>query len=248
MAKPDFRVIGAPDAGTDLLVAGLRHRDAELAAGPDPHAPYLLADFEGLRRLHERSPYVRLVAVLRDPVARAYAHWSRMRAAGLETVDDFERALAVEGDRTTAAWDWTWRYRALGCYGAQLQRLTTLFTFGQVFLTPYARLWTEPAVVLDQVARFVGLAGAAGAGDGIAGASAGLPRVARVRSQVPVGSGAPVRSGAPAGDTAASGAAAWAPARLDSGVADRLRDHYSADHLLLEQVTRRRWEFGPDPG
>ncbi len=148
MALPDFLVIGAPDAGMEILLAGLRRcpavllpatvltpptvlpppitlgspiilgspialgspggsgsvaqdgdEPAEGSAGPwgldaprrrawfealvDPapagvlrgvSAPYHLADFTALRQLHELLPYARLIALLRDPAARAHTH------------------------------------------------------------------------------------------------------------------------------------------------------------------------------
>jgi hypothetical protein len=252
MAQPDFLVIGAPDTGTELLMQGLRHWDAGLrhwgagvAAAPDPNAiPCLLADFPALRRLHERLPYVRLVAVLRDPATRAYAHWTRMRAAGLESIDDFERALAAEDERTAAAWDWPWRYLALGCYGAQVQRLFSLFGQRQVLLLSYGRLWTEPAAVLEQVARFVG------PGRPAAGAAwPGAPQVARLGLGARAGSWTPAGAVVPAGGSRMPPFAQWSsPTRLDPDVAARVRARFHADHMLLEQVTGHTWDFGPDPG
>ncbi|WP_261569029.1 sulfotransferase [Frankia gtarii] len=306
MALPDFFVIGAPDAGMEILLAGLRRcpavflpatvltpptvlppptvlgspvvlgppggcgsgvapdggEPAEGSAGPwgldaprrrawfealvDPapagvlrgvSAPYHLADFTALRQLHELLPYARLIALLRDPAARAHTHWLRMRASGLEPIADFEGALAVEGERARTASSWPWRYAALGRYGAQVQRLYTLFAGHQVLLMPYSELDADPAAALGRVHRFLGL----GRGRGRHRGAAGTGR-ADLAGEVPVR-----RCGDPAGLRCVDPGAAVAARRLDPATAARLHADFHADLALLDRVTRRRWALGPVP-
>lgn len=55
-----------------------------------PHAP---------RRVAQLLPDVKLVALLRNPVDRAYSNFWRRRAQGLEVLDSFEEAVAKEPER-----------------------------------------------------------------------------------------------------------------------------------------------------
>ncbi len=54
--------------------------------------PLYLADFEAHRRIHEAVPQAKLIAILRDPVDRAYSNWSHLWADGLEPISDFVEA------------------------------------------------------------------------------------------------------------------------------------------------------------
>lgn len=60
--------------------------------------PYYLFHPHAPRRVAARLPNVRLLAVLRDPVARAYSHWAHETARGTEWLP-FADALAAEPDR-----------------------------------------------------------------------------------------------------------------------------------------------------
>ncbi|WP_020572630.1 sulfotransferase family protein [Parafrankia discariae] len=117
---------------------------------------YYLAEFSAQRRMHELLPYLRMIAVLRDPVERAYADWLAHRGAGLEPLPTLVEALDAEEERAAAGWGRRWRYAELGRYGVQLRRLYTLFPPSQVLLVRYRDLVLEPAAVLRRVCGFVG--------------------------------------------------------------------------------------------
>ncbi|OAA18876.1 Sulfotransferase family protein [Frankia sp. EI5c] len=117
--------------------------------------PYYLADFPAQRRMHELLPYLRMIAVLRDPVERAYANWLAQRRAGLEPLPSLVTALDAEEARRAAGWKRRWRYAEHGRYGLQLRRLYTLFPPSQVLLVRYRDLVTQPDSVLREVCAFV---------------------------------------------------------------------------------------------
>ena len=70
-----------------------------------------------------RLPDVRLIAVVRDPIDRAYSNWMHLWSDGLEPEPDFETAFARQDERVAAGWAPFWRYRELGLYGEQLAHL-----------------------------------------------------------------------------------------------------------------------------
>ena len=52
----------------------------------------------------------KLIAVIRDPVDRAYSNWTHLRSDGLEPEADFRAACALEEQRAARGWAPFWRY------------------------------------------------------------------------------------------------------------------------------------------
>jgi hypothetical protein len=117
--------------------------------------PFYLADLAAHRRIRQAVPNARLIAILRDPVDRAYSNWAHLWADGLETIEDFVTACAAEPDRTAAGWGPFWRYLETGLYGRQLQHLYSVFPRDQVHVIRYKSLVDEPGPTLDRVCRFL---------------------------------------------------------------------------------------------
>jgi hypothetical protein len=119
--------------------------------------PFYLYDRAAQRRIRELTPRARLIAVLRDPVDRAYSNWMHLWSDGLETIPSFPDAIAAEPDRIAAGYAPFWHYRGLGLYGEQLEHLYSLFPREQVLVLRYRDLVDSPVETLDGVARFLGI-------------------------------------------------------------------------------------------
>jgi len=119
--------------------------------------PFYLADPDALARIRTERPDARLVAVLRDPVDRAYSNWMHLWSDGLETEADVVRAVAAEDARRAAGWAPFWHYRRLGEYGRQLQALYELFPREQVHVLRYRDLVDTPAAAVGAVCAFLGV-------------------------------------------------------------------------------------------
>ncbi len=120
--------------------------------------PFYLWD----RASHERiartlGDEVKLIAVIRDPVDRAFSNWSHLRADGLEPEPDFLRACLAEPARVAAGWAPFWRYLELGRYGEQLQHLYQHVPAERVRVIRYRRLIDAPARTLDDLCVFLGV-------------------------------------------------------------------------------------------
>jgi len=76
--------------------------------------PFYLWSRGAHRRIAESVPDVRLIAVVRDPVDRAYSNWMHLWCDGLEPLAVFEAAFARQDERVRAGWAPFWRYRELG--------------------------------------------------------------------------------------------------------------------------------------
>jgi hypothetical protein len=102
-------------------------------------------------------PDVRIIAILRDPVERAYSSFLHMRRDGRETVASFEEALELEESRIDQRWEHLWHYTRLGHYHAQLQRYYALFPREQFRVWLYDDLEEDPRRVLREVFEFLGV-------------------------------------------------------------------------------------------
>ena len=88
--------------------------------------PFYLVHPGAPERMAATLPGMRLVVLLRDPVARAYSHYQLNRRTGLEPLS-FEDALASEEDRLAGEGD---RLRADPRYRSPAFRLYSYFTRG----------------------------------------------------------------------------------------------------------------------
>jgi hypothetical protein len=120
--------------------------------------PFYLYDRSAHARMAADVPHAKIVAVLRDPVDRAYSNWNHLRSDGLETIPHFLDALAAEDDRVERGWAPFWHYRRLGRYAEQLRSLYDHFPREQVLLLRYRDLVDEPAATMDRVDDFLGVA------------------------------------------------------------------------------------------
>jgi Sulfotransferase family len=120
--------------------------------------PFYLYDRSAHARIAADVPHARLIAVLRDPVDRAYSNWNHLRADGLERIPYFLDALAAEDERVANGWAPFWHYRRLGRYAEQLASLYDHFPREQVLLLRYRELVDEPIATMARVDEFLGVA------------------------------------------------------------------------------------------
>ena len=115
-----------------------------------------------LERLAAYNPDCRLILMVRDPVERAFSHWQMEYARGVEALSfaqairDGRRRLDGLADNHPARREFTYVER--GFYGAQVERLLTLFPRDQLLVLRADDLRREPAGPLAAVSAFLGLA------------------------------------------------------------------------------------------
>jgi len=111
------------------------------------------------RRIWEYNPAMKLIAVLRNPVTRAYSHWNMERDRGREPLA-FWDALQAETARLRASAPYqnrTFSYADRGFYMGQLRRIWTFFPPEQVLVLRYEELQQEPDAMLRKVFGFLGV-------------------------------------------------------------------------------------------
>lgn len=131
--------------------------------------PYALFHPASPQRLLALAPEARLIALLRNPVDRAYSHYLLERSRGHEPLS-FAEAIAAEPERLSGLQDRLatdanfasashkrFSYLSRGLYAAQLERWRAVVPREQMLVLPSESLYRHPEHVMDQVARFLGI-------------------------------------------------------------------------------------------
>lgn len=131
--------------------------------------PYYLFHPHVPRRVRQTFPAVRLVALLRDPVARAYSHYNHLVRLGHEHLS-FEDAVRTESERTVGEMDhllrdeWhyseplrNYSYLARGHYAEQLERWWEYFPREQLLVVKSEDFYQRPREWFPRILEHLGL-------------------------------------------------------------------------------------------
>ncbi len=131
--------------------------------------PYYLFHPDVPRRMAELVPQVRLIALLRNPVDRAYSHYHKIVREGLESLS-FEEAIETEAVRLRSDADRTlqnehypsldhryFSYLSRGVYVDQLLRWVTFFSKEQLLVLKSEDFFERPPETLKRVLNFLDL-------------------------------------------------------------------------------------------
>lgn len=108
-------------------------------------------------RIERYVPDAKFIAVLRNPVDRAYSAYLHCIRDGRETLRDFAQALDAEDGRIAAGWEHIWHYARMGYYGCQLQRYYSTFGPDRVRVFLHQDLAEDPVGMLQECYRFLGV-------------------------------------------------------------------------------------------
>jgi sulfotransferase family protein len=195
---PDFLILGAQKAGTTALYAYLRWHpqitgpsfkevsffDRHYAHGERWYRAHLPIRRSGLvgeaspsylfhplapERVGRMVPPAKLIALLRNPVDRAFSHYQHEVALGREELS-FEDALAREDERMEGELErmlgdptyfsypwWNYTYAARGRYTEQLERWLAAFPRDQLLVLFTEELAADTAGTYRQVLDFLGV-------------------------------------------------------------------------------------------
>jgi len=130
--------------------------------------PYYLFSPEAPTRVHSLLPDVKLIALLREPVERAYSHYTHNCRRGHETrsfeqcvAEDIRRAKSAGGPgRVMGESEDTFRHHSYvrrGLYADQLDRWISLFPRENIKLLRAEDLFADPAGITAETFEFLGL-------------------------------------------------------------------------------------------
>lgn len=106
--------------------------------------------------IHQVRPDAQLIAVVRDPVEKAYSQYLHMRRSQRESLE-LRDALAAEGDRTRGGWSDLWRYVDSSRYAGHLRAWAEVFGRERLLVLFSEELAREPARTMTLVHNFIGV-------------------------------------------------------------------------------------------
>ncbi len=107
-------------------------------------------------RIKHYLPEVKLIAILRNPVERAFSSFTHLLREGYENLS-FEQALKEEKNRIQQKWSFLWYYQQKGYYYQQLKRYFDLFDRGQIKVYLYEDLRDNCPNLIQNIYRFIGV-------------------------------------------------------------------------------------------
>jgi hypothetical protein len=132
------------DAGSEIKVRG-------------EVSPTYIYDAIVPSRIHKRLPNIKLIAILRNPMARAYSHYIMDVRNGFEEMDDFADALRNEPFEIDDFWWGKRHYIRHGFYTRPLQRYLKEFDNVQVRIFLYDDYKNSPDEMLKNIFQFLGV-------------------------------------------------------------------------------------------
>ena len=95
----------------------------------------------------------KILIILRNPVDRAYSHYLHMVRDCRETLS-FEDALESEEERKKLGYEFSWHYKTMGLYCAQVQRYLELFGENNVLVVKFEDLLSDKQKVEECLNTF----------------------------------------------------------------------------------------------
>lgn len=108
-------------------------------------------------RIRAHVPDVRLIAILRHPVDRAYSHFLMNRGRDCEPITDFALALEQEAHRLNRGWGWDWCYVGAGLYHQQLSRYIERFPRQHIKVFFYEEYRNDECRFFADLFSFIGV-------------------------------------------------------------------------------------------
>lgn len=169
----------APGDDHTINKVAITDREEYLALYPRHHDFLALGDAsvstmyyhqDSLPEMLRMNPDMRVVLLLREPVARAYSSHQYMRARGLEPVEDFLAAVELEEERKRLGWHHIWHYTSMSRYADALEALHAALPREQVGVWFHDDLESDFVGTVSSILRFLGV-------PAIDGEATGVPRV-----------------------------------------------------------------------
>jgi hypothetical protein len=158
--EPDFR--GPYDSGLNEHIVTKLDEYEELFDGVKNESmmgecsnSYLYLS-KSAERIYEYIPDCKILIVLRNPIDRAYSHYSQHRMLGHEPLS-FESALQSEVQRQRDNWRWHYQYTAQGMYFAQVKEYFDVFGREQVCVCLFDDLKEDVLIFVQDICDFLGV-------------------------------------------------------------------------------------------
>lgn len=108
------------------------------------------------RRIHDRQPNAKIIAILRNPIARAFSQYQMDLGDGLPAIPFYD-LIVQEFEHGEKVYGTGHLYVELGMYGAQLKNYLNVFGPEDVLVLATDDLRVHTVNVLKRVATFLGI-------------------------------------------------------------------------------------------
>jgi len=132
-------------------------------------SPYYMMHPHAARRAASVLPDLKVIAILRNPIDRAFSHWNRYHLSGMESLS-FEDAIDQEPQRLAGELEkmeadehyfsynyWHFGYLERGIYIKQLPRWFEAFPKEQILVLSSEEYRSDPERILREVEAFLGI-------------------------------------------------------------------------------------------
>jgi hypothetical protein len=132
-------------------------RPAQDATARGEASPWYLYMRDTPGRIKQHVPQAKLIAILRNPIDRAYSSFCMLHRDNREPLTNFVTALAQEPRRISANWEPIWHYRAMSLYAEQIRRYQQTFGPDQLRIYLYDDLERDAQSVVRDMFGFLGV-------------------------------------------------------------------------------------------
>lgn len=117
-------------------------------------SPIYLDSQKAIENVHKYLPEAKLIAILRNPVTRAFSSYSHLMRESLETIP-FRAALDKEAERINLRWSHLYYYKQKGFYYQYLQRYFNEFERNNIKVYLFEDLNYNTLEIVQDIFKFL---------------------------------------------------------------------------------------------
>ncbi|MDJ0660797.1 MAG: sulfotransferase [Crocosphaera sp.] len=142
-----------PINNLDIYLQQFKYFKNEIAVG-EACTDYIYSP-KAPERIHHYIPDVKLIAILRNPIDRAFSQFLGNLKRGVEPLNDFSQAIKQEDKRIADNWHYRWHYRERGFYYRQLKPYFDKFDRNQIRIYIYDDWKNKQIQTLRDIYKFI---------------------------------------------------------------------------------------------
>ena len=152
----DYKVLGSKSKKlTTLEDYWLMFENVSSEKAIGEASPAYIYNKKAPQLIKENLQNVRIIAILRQPVDRAYSNYLHVLRADKENSNSFEESIEKEKERINEKWSPLYHYIEKGYYSHQLQRYYDLFPSEKIKVYLFEDIIKSPKETLKDIFKFL---------------------------------------------------------------------------------------------